>query len=63
MGMQLEFHTETIEDLIAENHFLRKLEAMLDLTFMYEETAHLYSTFYNRKSYILVLISRLKCSF
>lgn len=41
--MQLKYHMVTIEDLVPENHFLRKLEAALDLSFVYEETAHLYS--------------------
>lgn len=30
-GMQLKYHMVTIEDLVPENHFLRKLEAVLDL--------------------------------
>ena len=46
--MQLKYHMVTIEDLVPENHFLRKLEAVLDLTFVYEETAHLYSRKYGR---------------
>jgi hypothetical protein len=28
----------TIEDLVPENHFLRKLEKALDLSFVYEES-------------------------
>lgn len=43
MGMQLKLHMVTIEDLVPEGHFLRKLEAMLDLSFVREETAHLYN--------------------
>ena len=46
MGMQLKLHMVTIEDLVPEGHFLRKLEATLDLSFIHEETAHLY----NRRS-------------
>ena len=46
--MQLKYHMVTIEDLVPENHFLRKLEAVLDLTFVYEETAQLYSRKYGR---------------
>ena len=46
--MQLKYHMVTIEDLVPENHFLRKLEAALDLSFVYEETAHLYSRRYGR---------------
>ena len=43
MGMQLKLHMVTIEDLVPEGHFLRKLEATLDLSFVQEETASLYS--------------------
>ena len=46
--MQLKYHMVTIEDLVPENHFLRKLERVLDLSFVYEETAHLYSRKYGR---------------
>jgi len=38
----------TIEDLVPENHFLRELERALDLSFVHEETAHLYSRRYGR---------------
>ncbi len=41
--MQLAIHMVTIEDLMPQQHFLRKLEAALDLSFVYEETAQLYS--------------------
>ena len=46
--MQMKYHMVTIEDLVPENHFLRKVEAALDLSFVYEETAHLYSQKYGR---------------
>ena len=42
--MQLKMHMVTIEDLVPKGHFLRKLESALDLSFVYEETAKLYST-------------------
>jgi transposase len=48
MGMQLKLHMVTIEDLVPERHFLRKLEATLDLSFIHEETAHLYNRRYGR---------------
>lgn len=48
MGMQLKLHMVTIEDLVPEGHFLRKLEATLDLSFVREETAHLYNRRYGR---------------
>ena len=35
--MQLAIHMVTIEDLMPQEHFLRKLEAALDLSFVYEE--------------------------
>ena len=38
----------TIEDLMPQDHFLRKLEKALDLSFVYEETRHLYSQKYGR---------------
>ena len=38
----------TIEDLVPENHFLRKREDALDLGFVYEKTTHLYSRKYER---------------
>ena len=46
--MQLKLHMVTIEDLMPQDHFLRKLETVLDLSFVYEETAHLYSRKYGR---------------
>lgn len=46
--MQLKLHMVMIEHLVPEGHFLRKLEETLDLGFVYEETAHLYSRQYGR---------------
>ena len=46
--MQLKLHMVTIEDLMPQEHFLRKLEAALDLSFVYEETSPLYSRKYGR---------------
>lgn len=46
--MQLKIHMVTIEDLMPQDHFLRKLEKVLDLSFVYEETRHLYSQKYGR---------------
>ena len=46
--MQLKIHMVTMEDLVPQDHFLRKLEAALDLSFVYEETAGLYSRKYGR---------------
>ena len=46
--MQLKLHMVTIEDLVPQEHFLRKLEAALDLSFVYRETEKLYSRRYGR---------------
>lgn len=46
--MQLKLHMITIEDLVPADHFLRKLAAALDLSFVYEETAHMYCRRYGR---------------
>ena len=46
--MQLAVHMVTIEDLVPKEHFLRRLEEALDLSFVYEETAQLYSRRYGR---------------
>lgn len=41
--MQLKLHMVAIEDLVPQEHFLRKLETVLDLSFVYAETENLYS--------------------
>lgn len=46
--MQLAIHMVTIEGLMPQGHFLRKLETALDLSFVYEETARLYSQKFGR---------------
>ena len=46
--MQLKLHMVTIEDLVPQEHFLRKLERVLDLSFVYEETTYMYSRKYGR---------------
>lgn len=46
--MQLKLHMVTLEDLVPPEHFLRKLEATLDWSFIHEETAHLYNRRYGR---------------
>lgn len=54
--MQLKYHTVTIEDFVPQEHFLRKLEAVLDLSFVYEETADLYNHRYGRPAIDPVVI-------
>ena len=46
--MQLKLHMVTIEDLVPQDHFLRKLETALNLSFVYEETQKLYSHRFGR---------------
>ncbi len=46
--LQLKLHMITIEDLVPEDHFLRKLDAALDMAFVHEETEGLYSKRYGR---------------
>lgn len=46
--MQLKLHMVTTEDLVPAEHFLRKLEGVLKLGFVYRETEHLYSRRYGR---------------
>lgn len=46
--MQLKLHMVTMEDLMPQEHFLRKLESVLDLSFVYEEIRHLHSRKYGR---------------
>ena len=46
--LQLKLHMVTIEDLVPEDHFLRKLDAALDMAFVHEETDGLYSKRYGR---------------
>lgn len=48
MAMQLKLHMVTMEDLMPQEHFLRKLESILDLSFVYEKIRHLYSRKYGR---------------
>ena len=38
----------TIENLMSQEHFLRKVEAALDLSFLYEKTTPFYSQKYGR---------------
>ena len=46
--MQYKWHMLTIEDLVPKNHFLRKLQAVLDLSFVYEMTAPFYNKRFGR---------------
>ena len=35
---QIKFHLVTIENLVPEDHFLRKLDSLVDFSFIYQET-------------------------
>ena len=48
IGIQLALHMITIKDLVPREHALRRLEAVLGLSFVYEETARLYNWRYGR---------------
>ncbi len=39
---QIKFHMITIENLVPEKHFLRKLNRLVDFSFIYEETKDYY---------------------
>ena len=41
-SVQLKLHCITIEELVPANHFLRKLEAAVDFSFIYDEVRDLY---------------------
>jgi len=41
-GKQIKFHTLTIENLVPEEHFLRKLDCLVDFSFIYEEIKEYY---------------------
>jgi hypothetical protein len=36
-GIQIKMHCITLEDLVPEEHFLRKLESAVDFNFIYDE--------------------------
>ena len=44
----MKFHMVTSEDLVPQEHLMRKLETVLDLSFAYEETRKLYRHRYVR---------------
>jgi len=39
---QITLHCLTIEDLVTQDHFLRKLDAIVDVSFIYDEVRELY---------------------
>lgn len=45
---QLKLHITTIEDLVSQDHFLRRIETGVDLSFVYEDMRRLYSHKYGR---------------
>lgn len=49
-GTQLKVHYVTIEDLVPSEHFLRKVEKLIDFSFIYDEVEHLYCSNNGRPS-------------
>lgn len=49
-GVQIKLHCITIEDLVPEDHFLRKLEKAVDFNFIYDEVRDLYCENFGRPS-------------
>ena len=47
---QLKLHSITIEDLVPKDHFLRRLTAIVDFSFIYDEVRDLYSQITGRPS-------------
>lgn len=56
---QLKLHVVTIEDLVPEDHFLRKVEQMLDLSFIYDEVEDMYCSCNGRPSIDPVMLIKL----
>lgn len=42
---QLKMYTLTIEDMVPQKHFLRKVDKLIDFSFIYDEVRELYSAF------------------
>lgn len=55
-NMQLKMHSVTIEDMVPTDHFLRKLDAILDFSFIYEKVRNLYCENNGRPSIAPVVI-------
>ena len=49
-GIQLKLHCVTIEDLVPQEHFLRKLEHAVDFSFINDEVRDLYCSDNGRPS-------------
>ncbi len=49
-GVQVKMHCITIEDVVPKDHFLRKLEAAVDFSFIYDEVRDLYCSDNGRPS-------------
>ena len=44
-GMQLKMYALTIEDLVPQEHFVRKVDELIDFSFIYDEVRDLYSLY------------------
>jgi transposase len=40
---QIKLHVVTLEELVPQDHFLRKLDKLIDFSFIYKDVEHLYS--------------------
>jgi len=49
-GTQLKMHYITIEDLVPADNLYRKIDGIIDFSFIYDEVKHLYSTNTGRPS-------------
>ncbi len=56
--MQLKLHMITIDNLVPADHVVRKREAMLGLTFVYEDTGSLYNHKYSRPPIDPVMLAK-----
>ena len=56
--MQLKMHSVTIEDMVPTDHFIRKLDAILDFSFIYEKVRNLYCENNGRPSIDPVMIMK-----
>ncbi len=57
-GVQLKLHSVTIEDLVPQDHMLRKIEAAVDFSFIYDEVRDLYCADNGRKSIDPVILMK-----
>jgi len=57
-GTQVKFHCITIEDLVPQNHFMRKIDAVIDFSFIYDEVREYYCANNGRPSIDPVVLTK-----